>query len=499
MSKFFKNHFFSSGWLNTWRPYFLFFVIVFIVYGQTLFFNLTYLDDNALILDRQETISSFKNISQIFSSDVFFSDHRVYYRPLLNLSFMVDAQFGPLNYAVYHLANLLFHILAGGLLFLILKRLFRRSSLALFLTLLFLVHPVLTQAVAWLPGRNDSLAAIFIFSAFLFFLNFIERHKLSDFLLYLSFFGLALLTKESVAFFPLFLIIYLLTIGKEKRTTLTDQGLIFLGSLVIGFICFLMRVLSLSGNQSNSGLALNNIFNNIPAALAMSAKMILPFNLSVFPVAVDTSFIFALIAWPLIILIFILRRRLNLKYLICGVTWFLIFFLPSFLALGAAPFLLEHRLYLPLVGFLIALFSLNDLRHLDFNKKKVWLSGLIILSLFAFISFWHSRSFKDPLTFWRAAIKTSPHSPMANRNLGAMYYLNNDYVKAERYYRAALALNLNEPMAHNNIGVIYLNQGKFSEAEKEFNYELEINPGYDKALLNLAELKYYREHYPARK
>ena len=127
------------------------------------------------------------------------------------------------------------------------------------------------------------------------------------------------------------------------------------------------------------------------------------------------------------------------------------------------------------------------------------MSGLIILSLFAFISFWHSRSFKDPLTFWRAAIKTSPHSPMANRNLGAMYYLNNDYVKAERYYRAALALNLNEPMAHNNIGVIYLNQGKFSEAEKEFNYELEINPGYDKALLNLAELKYYREHYPARK
>lgn len=499
MLNFFKTHFFPAGWLNTWRPYFLFVLIVFTIYGQTLFFNLTYLDDNTLILDRQEVISNFKNIGQIFSTDVFFSDHRVYYRPLLNLSLMVDAQFGSLNYAVYYLTNLLLHILASCLLFLIFRRLFRRLPLAFFLTILFLVHPVLTQAVAWLPGRNDSLAAIFIFSAFIFFLNFIEQHKLGDFLLYLGFFGFALLTKESVAFFPLVLIIYIFTLGKEKRATLTDQGLILLGSLTIGFIWFLMRALALNGGQISSGSALRNMFNNLAAAIAMGAKIILPFNLSVFPVAVDTTFIFALIAWPLIILLFILKRRKNLNYLIFGSVWFLFFFLPSFITLDSAPFLLEHRLYLPLVGFIIALFSLDDLRNLEFSKKKVWLPALIILMIFSSISFWHSRSFKDPLTFWQAAIKTSPHSPMANRNLGAMYYLNNEDIKAEKYYRTALALNLNEPMAHNNLGVIYLNQGKFNEAEKEFNYELKINPGYDKALLNLAELKYFREHFRTRK
>ena len=71
-SNFFKKHFFFSGWLNTWRPYFLFFLIIFIIYGQTLFFGLTYWDDNALIIDNQEILSDFRNIKTIFSTDAFF-------------------------------------------------------------------------------------------------------------------------------------------------------------------------------------------------------------------------------------------------------------------------------------------------------------------------------------------------------------------------------------------------------------------------------------------
>lgn len=185
---FLKKHFFFPGWLNTWRPYFLFFLIIFIIYGQTIFFGLTYLDDNTLILDKHEILGDFRNIKTIFSTDAFFSDNRLYYRPMLNLSFMIDAQLGSLNYAVYHISNLLWHLLACSLIFLIFKRLFKKPQLSFYLTLLFLVHPVLTQAVAWLPGRNDSLVAVFILLAFWFFLNFIENYKLSSLLTYLGFF-----------------------------------------------------------------------------------------------------------------------------------------------------------------------------------------------------------------------------------------------------------------------------------------------------------------------
>ncbi|UCD55136.1 MAG: hypothetical protein JSV93_06410, partial [Candidatus Omnitrophota bacterium] len=160
----------------------------FLVYSQTLFFDFTYLDDNVLILGNRKFLSKLSNIPQAFRQDVFFSYEDAYYRPLLTISFILDAQ---LPFALYpspkpspqrgegrvrgrgeqgkgfsyHLTNIVIHLLAACLLFLLLIKLKYREGLAIFFSLIFTVHPVLTQAVAWLPGRNDSLLAVFIFSS----------------------------------------------------------------------------------------------------------------------------------------------------------------------------------------------------------------------------------------------------------------------------------------------------------------------------------------------
>jgi tetratricopeptide (TPR) repeat protein len=490
---FFRKNFFPAGWLETWRPYFFFFIVVFAVYGQALFFGLTYLDDNALIIDKFEIISHLKNILTIFSTDVFLSDNRSFYRPLLNMSFMVDAQFGSLNYAVYHLTNLLWHLVAGSLVFLTLKRLSRRPSLAFVLTLLFLVHPALAQAVAWLPGRNDSIVAVFVMLAFWFFLNFVEHQRLSSFLAYLGFLGLALLSKETAALLPLLLIVYFFTLDKEKQLSWRDRSLIIIGSGAVGFIWYLLRSFVLNDSATGSHASLASILTNLPAALTMSTKLFLPFNLSVFPTAADTSWWLTIIAWPIIIVAFILARRKDWRPLFFGLAWFLIFLLPSLAVYSGAPFLLEHRLYLPFIGLLIALSSFSGLRDLVWSKRLVWLSALIILGLFSAINIFHSRDFRDSLTFWRSAVHDSPHSPMAQRNLGAMYYLNDQPDEAARYYQAALDLNPKELMAHNNLGVIYLDQNKLIEAAEEFKKELALNPRYDKSLFTLGEV-YFRQN-----
>ena len=145
---------------------------------------------------------------------------------------------------------------------------------------------------------------------------------------------------------------------------------------------------------------------------------------------------------------------------------------------------------------MIALFSFDNIRNLNLNKNRVWFVAALILCLLSFISIYHSRYFKEPLIFWQAAVKNSPHSPLANLNLGVMYYFNGDFINAEKYYLASLALNPNEPMVHNNLGIIYMSQKKFKEAKAEFNKELEINPGYDKAIYNLKDLKYREESIP---
>ena len=88
--------------------------------------------------------------------------------------------------------------------------------------------------------------------------------------------------------------------------------------------------------------------------------------------------------------------------------------------------------------------------------------------------------------FSEAAVRGSPRSSLARRNLGVTYQLAGDVVAARREYEAALAADPNEPVVHNNLAVILLRQGLMADAERELRKELAINPGYAPARQNLA-------------
>jgi len=485
-----KEQFNNWRALRSWRPYFLIFIIGFLLYSQTLFFDLTYLDDNTLIIDRQEVLSDIKNISTIFSTDAFFSGTNFYYRPFLNLSFMLDAQLGGDSLVVYHLDNIFLHIITVCLIFIVLKKILKKKPLAFFLSFIFLVHPALTQAVAWLPGRNDSLVAIFVLLSFICLLSFFDRPRPLPLIGYALFFLIALLTKETAIFFPFLAIIYLFTIGRHNSLTKNDKFLIILFSFSSGFIWWLMRSLAFSQENIGIAAAMLSIIHNLPSALIMGAKMILPFNLSVLPVPADSSFLWSLIAWPLLIIALIFSHQKRKDYLLFGVAWFLIFFMPPFAISSAAPYILEHRLYLPMVGFLLILAEIDWIKNLDFTKKKVKIISIIILIIFSVLTWQHSQKFSNRLTFWQTAVNNSPHSPLAERNLGAMYYLDGELDQAVVYYNRALELNPNEAMVHNNIGLIYMEKKLYKQAEEEYKKELSLYPTYDKALFNLGLLYY---------
>jgi len=470
-------------------PYLILIILGLALYARTIFFDFSYLDDNVLILDNYPLISSFNNIGQVFSDDVFFSLDKFYYRPLLNLSFMIDASIAGSLPTVFHLTNILLHILASILVFSLIKKLGQTKPLAFFLALLFLVHPVLTQAVAWVPGRNDSLLAIFVLSAFLSFLSFIDRPLLRRYLAYLGFLFLSLLTKETAVFLPVLVILYFLFL-EPKRLENRDKWLLVIGSAAIGFFWFLMRRLALGGELTDYSKALAGVIQSSPALLVYVGKLLFPFNLTVFPILKDSSLIFGILAVLILSVACLWSRQKHWRYIWFGLAWFLLFLLPAFIRPNGLPDFLEHRLYLSFVGFLIILAEIDWVKDLDFRNKAVSISAGALIILLAVLSFRHSAVFSDRLSFWQAAVNGSPHSPLAQKNLGTMYYLNGNNIKAEEYYGRALSLNGRETLVHNNLGVIYLNRHQYDEAEAEFNRELSINPNYDKALFNLGDLAY---------
>ncbi len=474
----------------------LFFVPL-ILYLPTVFFGFSYFDDNVLILDNFDFLTNLSNFFQAFKEEVFHIPNfsAAYYRPILTLSFMFDAQISGASPFFYHLTNVLYHTINSILVFIFLKKLKVSERIAFFLSLLFSIHPIITQAVAWIPGRNDSLLTLFTLLSFIFFIDYLQKGQTKKYFLFLLFFIMAILTKETAIILPFFYLLFLILFYREKIHHLLEIILGFWGTF---FLWFILRQ---SAIKNIIYLSINELFQalikNSPAFFLYLGKFFFPFNLSVLPTLIDGTLIWGIISFFVFLILIIFSQKINWRLFIFGICWLILFLFPNFIRPNTqiAPDFLEHRFYLPFVGLLIFFASL-DIVNQFFSlplKKNFFL--MILFWFFFLTTFFHLFNFRNRLVFWGNAVKTSPSSPLAHRNLGAMLYFEGKINEAKKEYKKALELNPNEPMAHNNIGVIYLDNNQLDKAEEEFKKELVINPNYDKALSNLGLVYFKKKNF----
>ncbi len=469
---------------KTWQALGIIWIVGLGLYFRALFFGFTYLDDNVLILDNLSFLQNWSNIGRAFTQEVFYVLHNsaAYYRPLLTVSLMWDALWAGTSPFMYHLSNIILHLGAASLVYKLLTKLKYRAGLALFLALVFTVHPVLTQAVAWIPGRNDSLLTGFVLGGFILLVGYLEERRWSLYMGQLLLFAAALLSKETAVVVPVVSAFYVVWIKKFK----------LLGRLVAGWGAvlvpwYLLRHLALKNPMGMTAAdAGRSLWENLPAVVQLVGKIFFPFNLAVLPVMQDTTFVWGAAALGGVVILGFLGRPAF------GMVWFLAFLLPSFIRPnpGVVADFMEHRVYLPIFGMFIILAESRVGQNFDWRKPVYKLGGLAVLGIFTAITFWHSGNFAGGLVFWKSAAANSPHSPLAQRNLGAMYYLAGQPDLAETYYKKSLALNEYEPMVHNNLGLIYAGRGEYALAEEEYKKELSFNPNYDNAHFNLGLLYY---------
>jgi hypothetical protein len=470
------------------------------LYARSLFFEFTYFDDNVLILDNLPFLQDLRNVFSAFTMEVFHILHgsAAYYRPLLTISLMPDALIGGSAPFMYHLTNINVHLVASCLVYRLLRTLKYAKEIAVFASLIFVVHPVLTQAVAWIPGRNDSLMTVFVLACFITFIQYAQYKRVLPFALCIIFFSCALFTKETALVIPAIFFLYLIA-----NRSVTKYIVIRLGSgfMVSGIVWAILRHFALKNPiPMTTTDMVKSVVNNAPASIQLLGKAFFPFNLSVLPIIQDTTFVWGGIALAMIAILLIMEfvlyeksRYKNIMLMLFGLVWFVAFLFPSFIRPNptiVADFI-EHRLYLPIIGLIIFLIESQIGSLLKrFSRDILYVMGMAIILLFSVITLVHGSNFANRLVFWKNAAETSPHSPLAQRNLGAMYFLEQEYDLAEKYFKKSLELNKDEQMAHNNLGLIYMNKGKFAEAEREYVQELKVNPSYDNAHFNLGLLYY---------
>lgn len=469
------------------------FIFALLVYFQSLFFGYTYLDDNVLILDNLFFLQKFSNVTKIFTMEVFHILHSsaAYYRPMLTLSLMIDSLISEGYPFLYHMTSVLIHGVNVYLLFIFLKKIRFRNDISFILGLLFAAHPVLSQAVSWIPGRNDSLLFLFTIPTFIYLIDYLENGKVKAGIISIIFFTLALFTKESAAFIvPLGILFSYLFYG--VKNSIKRISFLFPLWLVTGVIWLVLRSMALANNPVKYPIqeSLKAVFNNLPAILLYLGKIIFPVNLSVLPTIQDSNLIIGAVAAVIFTSIsaFLIYKGKLLSVFFSWV-WFIVFLLPSFVRPDSAyvPDFIEHRVYLPMVGIVIILSEFISI--LDKKKTSLYIYFFLpIIFTFTVINLVHSRNFNDKITFWKNAVANSPSHPLAFKNLGAMYYLEGRYDEALPYFTQALVLSPYESMVNNNIGLIYLQKGEYVKAEEYLKRELEIYPNYDKAYLNLGIL-----------
>ena len=480
----------TPRWLSGWYPLIWFSLAEFLLYAQSLPFGWSYLDDTNLLLNRMELLRSPRLLLRAFGEDVFGTPGGgYYYRPLLTVSFVIDATLGGGNLAMFRFSNLVYHILATWLLFRCFSVLNINRGGSFLLSMLFLLHPAVTQAVAWVPGRNDILLAIFILASFLYFIRYLATGSRKHLALHLGFWLLGLLTKETA-----FLLPFLLLPASWWLWSARGQKILLplAGYGVLAAAWFLVRATVLSGQAVPVEQTLASLWRNLPAVLPFLGKSLIPAGLSVFPVLADMIVpgILGVVALGTMVTVAVASKKVATGYSLLGIAWFLIFLVPTFIKHTSTPDLTEHRLYLPLAGVLLFVLDNRPVRTINLRNSRAVMVAGALAAVFFIASFVHIRVFSDRFSFWNNAVQTSPSHAYNYNTLGAMYFMEGDLEKASGLFSKALELNPGEFQANGNMGLVLMQQGRVHEAAAFYRKEIAVNPGYDNVYYNYGLLFY---------
>ena len=477
-----------------WFPFAALALAALLVYGRTLFFGFTWLDDDGLILNNLPFLSKLSSLPAAFAREAFGgAGLGSYYRPLLTVSLILDTVLGGEAPYFYHLSSLALHTLACMAVYVFLRAWGHGSRFALGASLLFSVHPLLNQAVAWIPGRNDVLLALFASLSFAYFIKALSGQRRA-FAAHLFLYACALFSKESAVVLPVLLSAYLLFVRRRR-----PEGSLTCVKLAAGWAAvtagwLIARSLALgllfSGPKYAGGLS---FFSNFPALVSYYGKAFFPYNLSSVPVLPDLSLVPGLIALALTAAL-VLRGGGRAGVKLFGAAWFFVWLLPSLVRStdGFAPEFGEHRVYTSMIGLLLLA---GELRPRPAAIKATLAGAAAAFLLLAAVSAARLGSFSGRIVFWESAVAGSPSSLNNRSELGAAYYDAGRYPGAAAQWLKALEIAPDNAMLNVNMGSIAYIYGLPGKAAVFWEKALVKDPGNLKVLNNMAVMWFDKKDY----
>jgi hypothetical protein len=443
-----------------------------VVYANT--FKNSFVWDDKFLITNNEYIKDWSHIQEIFKINLFHSAIREgnFYRPIQSLSLMFDYSLWRLNPFGYHLTNLLLHILNAILIYFLIEIISRNKKISLITSLLFLVHPIHTEAVTYISGRA--------LLAFYLYIRSITLKRSTPYLGSLLFFLLALLSKEIALIFPLILFLYDCCFSKPSRPKYRHLPfLIILG--VYLFVRFFLLDSLIRLSITGKGSLYLRLLTMPKVIISYLRLLFLPLNLHMERrIPLVTSFFEppVLISLILLILIGILTLKMfkHSRIILFSIAWFFLNLVPVSNIVPLNARMAEHWLYLPSLGFFLFLaIGIADILE---KKKFIIIFFILILAFYSTLTIRRNRDWKDELTFYQNTLKYSPWSAKVHNNLGLIYLKEGEYDKAREEFKKLIELKPNSAKGHYSLGRVYAKREEYDKAIDKYKRALKFNPDY---------------------
>ena len=474
-------------------------------------------DDIEQIADNP-VIKDIRNIPSFFTSDLWrlISNPTIgsyYYRPFFLLSLAVDYNLWELNPFGYHITNLILHAISSFMVYLLGRRLFSNHIPAFIGSMLFAVHPVHIESIAWISGRTDPMAAVFFLLSFYLYILFRDGKGFIMLIFSLIAYFFSLLSKEIGITLPLLLFVYELSFkqqqDKHSHPPLTkgewgdfrDNRIRILQIagmyLVISVAYLYIRALVLGeaiGQSSSSPPIDKRIYTSFGIILDYIWIMILPVNLKVL---YDTPLKESFFDWKVIFSLFLLAavfistllsyRKDKTVFFIA--VWFFITILPVSNIVPLKPTMMAERLvYIPSIGICLlgglVSYKICRIGSPLFSYSKAFIP--IMFSILSLITFQRNKLWANETVYFEKAVEDAPQNAYAHHNLGDVYRKTGRMKQAISEWQKAVEIYPLHPEANNSLANVALMQGDYPEAVRRYRVALKGRPENSESHYNLA-------------
>lgn len=485
------------------------FVISCIVYGPAARNGLLNWDDNFYITESPYLRDlSWTGIKAMFGAYLVGN-----YHPLTLLSYALEyATVGRIDPGLMHTTNIVLHSFNGMLVFLLGRKLLNDHWGGVLVALLFAVHPMHVESVAWIAERKDVLYTAFFCLSLLSYLRFLERGRWAFYALAMLFFLCSLLSKSAAAALAptLFVMDFLLGRPMTIRSCLEKLPFFALG------VTFGLVALSSQAGAMEASFAPHFPWIQRPVivlyALAFyTVRFFVPHGLSgLHPYPVSPGEPITPLIGPAVGVVLVLCSAMYLAYR-SGTHWrmtsggLLFYVITLAMVLQLFPvgraIVAERYTYVPYIGLSLIVVRLALDRWRRSEGTQVFLSRApmlsIMLGLFMFTGLTVQRIavWKDSYTFFADILSKYPEDGLMYYNRGLTRYYDKDYKAAIRDYDDCVRYKPDCSPCYFNRGLAYKELGNMDAVIRDMGLTLELKPDHADAFRNRGNARAMNKDY----